>query len=298
MIASASVVECANSHNHINHKSDSSISHVKNKGRFFINGPQTISNYKLVTKGNEGQLLFYNAAPSGYVNFTDSQTQTVAALGNAALFLGSLFLLGSLPARVLGIGSRSDYDDYDGGELGHRQGLAAGPPSKSLFKLPKLKLPQIPKPQLPKLPKLQLPSLKLPSLKAPRIPSYKLPKLPKLQLPKLPKLSLPKLPKLSLPSLPKPQLPDIGGLVENKIRLKQNLLNAKLNLAKGVVDTKAGLVTGVVGAKAAALSSLLGAFSKDQSPVKPSYGAPVSYNPPKPSYGPPKPSYGAPSYYH
>ena len=140
VIASASVAECASSHgNHVNHKSDSS--HLKNQGRFFINGPQTLSNYKLVTKGNEGQMLYYNAAPTGYVNFTDSQTQTVAALGNAALFLGSLFLLGSLPARVLGINGRSDYDDYDG-ELGHRQGLLAGggPKASSLFKLPKLKL--------------------------------------------------------------------------------------------------------------------------------------------------------------
>ena len=124
MIISSSVVEGA-------HRLKSDTKQSARQGRFFVNGPQTLNNYKLVTQNDQG-LLFYNAAPTGYVNFTDSQTQTVAALGNAALFLGSLFLLGSLPARALGLGrSDSDYDYYDGG-FGHRQGLLA--------KLPKLKL--------------------------------------------------------------------------------------------------------------------------------------------------------------
>ena len=38
---------------------------------------------------NTGTLLFNTANPYYYLNFTDSQTNTFAALGNAALFLGS-----------------------------------------------------------------------------------------------------------------------------------------------------------------------------------------------------------------
>ena len=80
--------------------------------------------------------------------------QTVSALGNAALFLGSLFLLGQLPARMLGIDGSArndnqedvdytlDNDDYynEDSNLGHRQGLLAPKAKpKPLFKMPKLK---------------------------------------------------------------------------------------------------------------------------------------------------------------
>ena len=41
---------------------------------------------------NTGTLLFNTANPYYYLNFTDSQTNTFAALGNAALFLGSKFV--------------------------------------------------------------------------------------------------------------------------------------------------------------------------------------------------------------
>jgi hypothetical protein len=78
--------------------------------------------------------------------------------------------------------------------------------------------------------------------------------LPKFQLPSLPK---PKLPKFKLPSLPKLQLPNISGLVESKLKFKQNL------------------------------------FKSQPAPQ----GSTSSYGPPKPAYGPPKPVYGAPVYY-
>ena len=75
-------------------------------------------------------------------------------MGNAALFLGSLFLLGQLPARMLGIDGSArndnqedvdytlDNDDYynEDSNLGHRQGLLAPKAKpKPLFKMPKLK---------------------------------------------------------------------------------------------------------------------------------------------------------------
>ena len=93
---------------------------------------------------------------------------------------------------------------------------------------------------------------------------------------------------MKLPALPKPELPDVGGLIRDKIKLKENLVKSKLALAKGIVDSKVNLVS----SKLAALSGLLSGFGKDTN----------SYNAPKPSYGPPskpsyKPSYGPPSYY-
>ena len=41
---------------------------------------------------NSGTLLFGTGNPYYYLNFTDSQQNTFAALGNAALFLGSKIL--------------------------------------------------------------------------------------------------------------------------------------------------------------------------------------------------------------
>ena len=91
-----------------------------------------------------------------------------------------------------------------------------------------------------------------------------------------------------MPALPKPELPDIGGLIRNKIKLKENLVKSKLALAKGIVDSKVSLVS----SKLSALTGLLAGLGKHTN----------SYNAPKPSYGPPsqpsyKPSYGPPSYY-
>ena len=76
-------------------------------------------------------------------------------------------------------------------------------------------------------------------------------------------------------------MPDLGGLVRDKINLKQNLVKSKLALAKGVVDAKVNLVSD----KLAALAGLFSGFGKAP---KPSYGPPSP-----PSY---KPSYGPPSY--
>ena len=105
-------------------------------------------------------------------------------------------------------------------------------PSSTGFKPPKFdfKLPA-----LPSLPKLKIPDLpKLPTLKKPNFDFSlpPLPRLPKLKLPvfKKPDLSLPRLPKLKLPALPK--LPDIGGLVRDKVKLKQNLLGSLPKLPK------------------------------------------------------------------
>jgi len=76
--------------------------------------------------------------------------------------------------------------------------------------------------------------------------------------------------------------------VRDKIRLKQNLINTKLNLAKGVVDTKVNLVSNLVNTKTAAIGGLFsGLKAQGSGQTKPSYNAPVSYQPPKPSYGPP-----------
>ena len=84
-----------------------------------------------------------------------------------------------------------------------------------------------------------------------------------------------------MPAIPKPELPDVGGIIRDKIKLKENLVKSKLALAKGIVDSKVNLVS----SKIAALSGLLSGLGKDS-------------NAPKPSYGPPsRPSYGPPSYY-
>ena len=61
--------------------------------------------------------LFWNESPYAFLNFTDTQSQAVAALGNAAVFLGSLLVLGNLPASSV-LGKRVD----------HRFGLPAGFP--------------------------------------------------------------------------------------------------------------------------------------------------------------------------
>ena len=63
--------------------------------------------YKWV-ESNYNNYVFWNTRPYGYVNFTGSQADTVAALGNAAIFLGSLFVLGSLPAGSV-VGKKIDH---------------------------------------------------------------------------------------------------------------------------------------------------------------------------------------------
>ena len=46
------------------------------------------NNYSYINT-NSGTLFFGTGNPYYYLNFTDTQTNTFAALGNAALFLGS-----------------------------------------------------------------------------------------------------------------------------------------------------------------------------------------------------------------
>ena len=54
---------------------ESSSSQLSRQGRFLLNGPQTLNNYKLITKSDGTSALFYNAAPQAYVNYTDTQTE-------------------------------------------------------------------------------------------------------------------------------------------------------------------------------------------------------------------------------
>ena len=75
MCVSAAVIISSCSALDSSSQSEEESSQLSRQGRFLLNGPQTLNNYKLITKSDGTSALFYNAAPQAYVNYTDTQTE-------------------------------------------------------------------------------------------------------------------------------------------------------------------------------------------------------------------------------